>query len=33
MFEHFPYRPMTMVWRLKGIWQYMRGDRQWGAMK
>jgi hypothetical protein len=24
---------MTMVWRLKGIWQYMRGDRQWGAMK
>jgi cellulose synthase/poly-beta-1,6-N-acetylglucosamine synthase-like glycosyltransferase len=33
LFEHFPYRPMTMVWRIKGIWQYMRGDRQWGAMK
>jgi cellulose synthase/poly-beta-1,6-N-acetylglucosamine synthase-like glycosyltransferase len=33
LFEHFPYRQMTMVWRLKGLWQYLRGDLQWGAMK
>jgi hypothetical protein len=22
-----------MVWRLQGIWQYLRGDLQWGEMK
>jgi len=33
LFEHFPYRQMTMVWRLQGLWQYLRGDLQWGAMK
>jgi hypothetical protein len=25
-FEHFPYRQMTMIWRLRGIWEYLRGD-------
>ena len=30
--EHFPYRQMTMIWRLQGIWQYMRGDLEWRAM-
>jgi cellulose synthase/poly-beta-1,6-N-acetylglucosamine synthase-like glycosyltransferase len=29
LFEHFPYRQLTMVWRLQGIWQYLRGDLQW----
>ena len=33
LFEHFPYRQMTMVWRLQGLWQYLRGDVQWGAIK
>jgi cellulose synthase/poly-beta-1,6-N-acetylglucosamine synthase-like glycosyltransferase len=33
LFEHFPYRQMTMVWRLQGLWQYLRGDLQWGAMR
>jgi cellulose synthase/poly-beta-1,6-N-acetylglucosamine synthase-like glycosyltransferase len=33
LFEHFPYRQMTMFWRIQGVWQYMRGDLQWGAMK
>ena len=33
LFEHFPYRQMTMVWRLQGLWQYLRGDLQWGTMK
>jgi hypothetical protein len=22
-----------MIWRLQGIWQYLRGDLQWGQMK
>jgi cellulose synthase/poly-beta-1,6-N-acetylglucosamine synthase-like glycosyltransferase len=33
LFEHLPYRQMTMIWRLKGIWQYLRGDLAWGEMK
>jgi cellulose synthase/poly-beta-1,6-N-acetylglucosamine synthase-like glycosyltransferase len=31
--EHFPYRQLTLIWRMKGIWQYMRGDLKWGEMK
>jgi cellulose synthase/poly-beta-1,6-N-acetylglucosamine synthase-like glycosyltransferase len=31
--EHFPYRQMHMVWRLKGLWQYLRGDHAWGSLK
>jgi len=27
--EHFPYRQLHMVWRLQGIWQYLRGDMAW----
>ncbi len=33
LFEHFPYRQMTMIWRLQGIWQYMRGDLKWRTMR
>jgi cellulose synthase/poly-beta-1,6-N-acetylglucosamine synthase-like glycosyltransferase len=33
LFEHFPYRQMTMIWRLQGIWQYVRGDLRWGELK
>jgi cellulose synthase/poly-beta-1,6-N-acetylglucosamine synthase-like glycosyltransferase len=33
LFEHFPYRQLTMVWRLQGIWQYLRGDLQWRSIK
>ena len=29
LFEHFPYRQMTMFWRLRGIWEYLRGDTSW----
>lgn len=28
-FEHFPYRQLHMVWRLRGLWEYMRGDVVW----
>ncbi len=31
--EHFPYRQMTMIWRLPGLWQYLRGDLKWREMK
>ncbi len=31
--EHFPYRQLHMVWRLQGLWQYLRGDFGWGQMK
>jgi cellulose synthase/poly-beta-1,6-N-acetylglucosamine synthase-like glycosyltransferase len=27
--EHFPYRQLHMVWRLQGLWQYLRGDMSW----
>ena len=33
LFEHFPYRQLTMIWRLQGLWQYFRGDLQWRVMK
>jgi cellulose synthase/poly-beta-1,6-N-acetylglucosamine synthase-like glycosyltransferase len=32
-FEHFPYRQMHMVWRLQGLWQYMRGDMSWKPLE
>lgn len=31
--EHFPYRQLQMVWRLQGLWQYLRGDVGWGPMR
>jgi len=30
--ESLVYRPVTVVWRLKGIWGYLRGKKEWGAM-
>lgn len=33
LFEHFPYRQITMIWRLQGLWQYCRGDLKWREMK
>jgi len=31
--EHFPYRQFNMIWRLQGLWQYLRGDREWKPLK
>lgn len=31
--EHFPYRQLHMLWRLQGLWQYLRGNNNWGALK
>ena len=27
--EHFPYRQINMYWRLRGMWQYLRGNVAW----
>ena len=32
-FEHMPYRQLHMIWRLQGLWQYLRGDHEWKQMK
>ena len=31
--EHFPYRQMHLWWRLKGMWQYFRGDFKWQPLR
>ncbi|HUC55418.1 MAG TPA: glycosyltransferase family 2 protein [Candidatus Cybelea sp.] len=31
--EHFPYRQLHMIWRLQGLWQYLRGDHVWRPLK
>ncbi len=31
--EHFPYRQLHMIWRLQGLWQYLRGDFAWKPLK
>jgi cellulose synthase/poly-beta-1,6-N-acetylglucosamine synthase-like glycosyltransferase len=31
--EHFPYRQLHMVWRLRGLWEYMRGDMSWKPLE
>lgn len=31
--EHFPYRQLHMIWRLQGMWQYLRGDIEWKPMQ
>jgi cellulose synthase/poly-beta-1,6-N-acetylglucosamine synthase-like glycosyltransferase len=30
--ESFGYRQMTVVWRLRGLWKYLRKESGWGAM-
>ncbi len=31
--EHFPYRQLHMIWRVRGIGQYLRGDVAWGRLR
>jgi cellulose synthase/poly-beta-1,6-N-acetylglucosamine synthase-like glycosyltransferase len=31
--EHFPYRQLHMVWRLQGLWQFLRGDMTWRPLE
>lgn len=30
--EQFPYRQMYLLWRLQGMWEYLRGDMEWRAL-
>ena len=30
--ENFGYRQLTVWWRVKGMWAFIRGQKQWGAM-
>ena len=30
--ENLGYRQLTMWWRIKGWWDYLKGDREWGRM-
>ena len=30
--ENFGYRQLTLWWRLRGSWDYLRGRAEWGAM-
>ncbi len=31
--ENFGYRQLTVWWRLLGLWKFLRGRRDWGAME
>jgi cellulose synthase/poly-beta-1,6-N-acetylglucosamine synthase-like glycosyltransferase len=33
LIENFGYRQRTVVWRVRGIWKYLRGRKDWGAME
>jgi cellulose synthase/poly-beta-1,6-N-acetylglucosamine synthase-like glycosyltransferase len=30
--ENFGYRQLSNFWRLRGMWQYLKGEQGWGAM-
>ena len=32
VFENLGYRHLTLVWRIKGIYAYFKGSKQWGTM-
>ena len=31
--ENLGYRQMTVYWRLRGLWKFLRGRKEWGAME
>ena len=31
--ENFGYRQITVFWRIKALWDYLRGVKTWGAMQ
>lgn len=32
LLESVGYRQLTVVWRVRGLWRYLRGRTEWGAM-
>ena len=33
LLENLGYRQMTVYWRLRGLWKFIRGRKDWGAME
>jgi hypothetical protein len=33
VFENIGFRQLTVVWRLRGLWKYLRGSTDWGRME
>ncbi|MBA2504458.1 MAG: hypothetical protein H0V29_00775 [Thermoleophilaceae bacterium] len=33
MLENFGYRQIITLYRLRGFFSYLRGDKQWGEIK
>ena len=33
LMENIGYRQMTVYWRLRGLWKFIRGRKEWGAME
>jgi cellulose synthase/poly-beta-1,6-N-acetylglucosamine synthase-like glycosyltransferase len=33
LLENLGYRQLTVFWRLRGLWKFMRGDTAWGNMQ
>ena len=33
LLENLGYRQLTVWWRLRGLWKYLRGRTEWGAME
>jgi cellulose synthase/poly-beta-1,6-N-acetylglucosamine synthase-like glycosyltransferase len=33
LMENIGYRQMTVYWRLRGLWKFLRGRKEWGAMQ
>lgn len=31
--ENLGYRQLTVFWRLRGLWRFLRGRKEWGAME
>ena len=31
LFEQIIFRPLTLVWRLWGLWLFLQGRTEWGA--
>ncbi|HEY6938241.1 MAG TPA: glycosyltransferase [Terriglobales bacterium] len=31
--EHFPYRQLNLLWRLRGLWNHFRRNTSWGELK
>ncbi len=33
LLENLGYRQLTVAWRLRGLWKYLRGRKDWGTME